>query len=46
MDFDRLRECLPELPEYQRINNNTAGNMTQKEVGYIAEVLIDTKVTD
>jgi hypothetical protein len=38
VDFDRLRECLPELSEYQRRDNSTAGDMTQKEVGYIAEV--------
>lgn len=39
VDPDSLRELLPETPEYIRRNPLTAGALTQKEVGYIAEVL-------
>ena len=39
VDPDSLRELLPETPEYIRRNPTTAGRLTQKEVGYIAEVL-------
>lgn len=39
VDPDSLRELLPETPEYIARNPTTAGNLTQKEVGYIAEVL-------
>lgn len=39
VDPDDLRDLLPELPGYIRENPSTAGNMTQKEAGYIAEVL-------
>lgn len=30
---------LPEFKEYNDLNPNTAGRLTQKEVGYISEVL-------
>ena len=39
VDPDMLRELLPELPGYILQNPSTAGYMTQKEAGYIAEVL-------
>lgn len=40
VDPDHLREKLPETKEYIRRNPATAGYMTQKEVGYISEVMI------
>lgn len=39
VDPDSLRELLPETPEYILRNPSTAGRLTQKEVGYVAEVL-------
>lgn len=39
VDPDMLRELLPELPQYILQDPATAGYMTQKEAGYIAEVL-------
>ena len=39
VDPDSLRELLPETKEYIRLNAATAGNCTQKEVGYLAEIL-------
>jgi hypothetical protein len=39
VDPDSLRELLPETPEYIERNPTTAGRLTQKEVGYVAEVL-------
>ena len=39
VDPDRLREQLPETGEYVRRDPQTAGYYTQKEVGYISEVL-------
>lgn len=39
VDPDSLRELLPETPEYITRDPHTAGALTQKEVGYIAEVL-------
>ena len=39
VDPDRLREQLPETCEYVRRDPQTAGYYTQKEVGYISEVL-------
>jgi hypothetical protein len=40
VDPDALRELLPETKEYIKRNPATAGYLTQKEVGYIAEVSI------
>ena len=39
VDPDKLRELLPEFKEYNRRDSNTAGFLTQKEVGYLSEVL-------
>lgn len=39
VDPDSLRELLPETDEYIKRNPMSAGFLTQKEVGYIAEVL-------
>ena len=39
VDPDILRELLPETKSYIEIDPVKAGNFTQKEVGYIAEVL-------
>lgn len=39
VDPDSLRELLPETPEYVRRDPSSAGYFTQKEVGYISEVL-------
>lgn len=39
VDPDSLRELLPETKEYIRLNPSTAGHCTQKEVGYLAEIL-------
>jgi hypothetical protein len=39
VDPDTLRELLPELSGYINADPATAGYMTQKEAGYIAEVL-------
>jgi Zeta toxin len=42
VDPDSLRELLPETREYIARNPHMAGNLTQKEVGYIAEVSWDS----
>ena len=39
VDPDELRATLPEFAEYCRRNPAAAGRLTQKEVGYISEVL-------
>ena len=39
VDVDRIRELLPEMREYSRRDARTAGQMTQKEAGLIAEVV-------
>lgn len=39
VDIDRIRELLPEMREYTRRDARTAGQMTQKEAGLIAEVV-------
>jgi len=39
VDPDKLRELLPEFKEYNKRDSNTAGFLTQKEVGYLSEVL-------
>mmetsp|Transcript_10418 Transcript_10418/g.15844 ORF Transcript_10418/g.15844 Transcript_10418/m.15844 type:complete len:319 (+) Transcript_10418:216-1172(+) len=46
VDFDGLRDLLPETAEYQRREPSTAGYLTQKEVGYIAEVLTLTALQE
>lgn len=38
VDPDALRELLPEMKEYHARDRYSAGHLTQKEVGYIAEV--------
>jgi hypothetical protein len=38
VDPDIFRSLLPEFEEYNRLDSNTAGYLTQKEVGYISEV--------
>lgn len=40
VDPDYLRKELPETQEYIRRDPSTAGYMTQKEVGYISEVMV------
>lgn len=40
VDPDLLRKKLPETAEYIRRNPSTAGYLTQKEVGYISEVMV------
>jgi hypothetical protein len=40
VDPDAIRALLPETEKYNSIDNNTAGYLTQKEVGYISEVNI------
>jgi predicted ABC-type ATPase len=39
VDADALRELLPEFKEYNKIDETKAGYNTQKEVGYISELL-------
>eukprot|EP00596_Hydrurales_sp_CCMP1899_P003446 CAMPEP_0119042274 /NCGR_PEP_ID=MMETSP1177-20130426/14509_1 /TAXON_ID=2985 /ORGANISM="Ochromonas sp, Strain CCMP1899" /LENGTH=829 /DNA_ID=CAMNT_0007008945 /DNA_START=391 /DNA_END=2877 /DNA_ORIENTATION=- len=39
VDPDALRELLPETEEYIRRDEDTAGYLTQKEVGHVCEVL-------
>ena len=39
VDPDSLREMLPETKEYIKRDPVTAGMLTQKEVGYISEIL-------
>ena len=39
VDVDRIRELLPEMREYSRIDPRTAGQRTQMEAGHIAEVV-------
>ena len=39
VDPDSLREMLPETKEYIKRDPATAGMLTQKEVGYISEIL-------
>ena len=46
VDPDHLREKLPETKEYIRRDPLTAGFLTQKEVGYISEVLILKSLLD
>ncbi len=38
VDPDEIRRFLPETPEYNRLDDNKTGYLTQKEVGYISEV--------
>eukprot|EP01035_Chromulina_nebulosa_P018489 gene18489-24202_t len=40
VDPDAIRDLLPETAEYNKINHDLTGKLTQKEVGYISEVLI------
>lgn len=39
VEFDMIRQMLPEYHEYNSIDKNEAGYKTQKECGYIAEIL-------
>ncbi len=39
VDPDALRDLLPETRKYQALDQETAAQMTQKEVGYMAEIL-------
>lgn len=39
VDADALRELLPEFNEYNKRDESTSGFLTQKEVGYISELL-------
>lgn len=39
VDPDVIRKILPEFEEYNIRNNQTMGYLTQKEVGYISEVI-------
>ncbi len=38
VDPDAIRSLLPETEEYNRLDQNSTGYLTQKEVGYISEV--------
>eukprot|EP00966_Prymnesium_polylepis_P198864 4608959-Prymnesium_polylepis.1 len=38
IDMDRIREALPETAAYVRLDKRSAGKMTQKEAGAIAEI--------
>ena len=38
VDPDAIRYLLPETTHYNKRDDNTAGYLTQKEVGYISEV--------
>lgn len=38
VDPDRIRALLPEVAEYNRVDPESTGYLTQKEVGYISEV--------
>jgi hypothetical protein len=40
VDFDKIRTMLPEYMEYVRADPWTAGQMTGKESGYIAELIV------
>lgn len=40
VDPDHIRELLPEFYQYTAIDPTTAGEYTQKEVGYISEILV------
>ena len=42
VDPDAIRSLLPETAHYNEINDQTTGYLTQKEVGYISEVLLYT----
>ena len=46
VDPDALRELLPETNEYVKIDPTTAGYLTQKEVGFIAETLTLDALSD
>lgn len=46
VDQDELRSMLPETSEYFRLNPETAGYLTQKEAGYICEVLASIALDD
>lgn len=39
VDPDMMRSLLPETSKYTEYNPDTAGKLTQKEVGYISEIL-------
>lgn len=39
VDPDKIRNLLPEFNTYIQYNISTAGSLTQKEVGYISEIL-------
>jgi len=39
VSFDDIRNLLPEYQDYENINPDTSGEMTQKESGYIGEIL-------
>jgi hypothetical protein len=41
VDPDDIRSYLPEIAEYNARNDNTTGYLTQKEVGYISEVIMN-----
>lgn len=40
VDPDAIRQLLPETAHYNHRDDNTAGFLTQKEVGYISEVCV------
>mmetsp|Transcript_8837 Transcript_8837/g.23081 ORF Transcript_8837/g.23081 Transcript_8837/m.23081 type:complete len:336 (+) Transcript_8837:18-1025(+) len=39
IDMDRIRDLLPEMPEYVKRDKRSAGHMTQLEAGAIAEIV-------
>ena len=45
VDPDKIKFMLPEMQEYIRRNNKTAGSLTHKESGYIAEIVQVSSLT-
>lgn len=46
VDPDDIREMLPEFSAYCAVDISTVGLLTQKEVGYIAEILVLATIAD
>lgn len=44
VDPDEIRELIPEYHVYNSINASTAGILTQKEVGYVSEVIVNVSL--
>jgi len=39
VDADKIRRCLPEMPHYLLHHRAHAGSLTQREAGYLAEII-------